>query len=218
MYTANAFDGVKETLHITDVLTFYGVEIKRGNKALCPLHNEKSPSFTVYPQSNSWHCFGCGVGGSVIDFVMAYCGLDALEAAKKLDMDYNLGLFENKPSQEEQRRLYEQQAQRNADKGLGKAFEDYINKAYNLLCDYFHLLQDWKTIYAPKTAEELDTVDPRFVEACHQLNYIEYLLDCLFNADIDEQIQFYQTHRKELLNIVAKLCENSGKADEPVER
>ena len=216
MHTANAFEGIKETLSIAEVLTFYGVEIKRGNKALCPIHKEKTPSFAVYPDNNSWHCFGCGVGGSVIDFVMAYYGLDALEAAKKLDMDYNLGFFDCKPSQEELQRLYEQRAHREASKGLNKAFEGYINKAYSLLCDYFHLLREWKIVYAPKTAEELDTVNPLFVEACHQLDYIEYLIDGLIYADIDEQIQFYQTHRKELLKIAEriKLHENGGKADE----
>ena len=89
----NPFDTIKETLLITDVLTFYGMVFNR-NKALCPLHNEKSPSFTVYPKTNSWHCFGCGAGGSVIDFAMAFYGLDAIDAAKKIDNDFNIGLAE----------------------------------------------------------------------------------------------------------------------------
>lgn len=53
-------------------------------KYLCPLHNEKKPSFNWYKDTNSWYCFGCAKGGSVIDLVMAMDGCDATEAIKKL--------------------------------------------------------------------------------------------------------------------------------------
>lgn len=53
-------------------------------KALCPFHQEKSPSFTVNPQRQSFHCFGCGAGGSVFRFVMDYEHLDFPSAVKKL--------------------------------------------------------------------------------------------------------------------------------------
>ncbi len=53
-------------------------------KALCPFHQEKSPSFTVSPQRQSFHCFGCGVGGSVFRFVMDYEHLDFPSTVKKL--------------------------------------------------------------------------------------------------------------------------------------
>ena len=215
MLTANAFDTIKETLNIADLTASYGVDVKRNNQALCPFHNERTPSFTIYPKTNSFKCFGCGVGGSVIDFAMLMHGTDALEAAKKLDMDYSLGLFDYKPSQEELYRLSEQQARREANKGLNKAFEDYINNAYNLLCDYLHLLQDWKIAHAPKSMNDTSEPHHLFVEACHQLDYIEYLTDFLLDADVDEQIKFYKTHREELSNIATKLRAYSGKADNP---
>ena len=53
-------------------------------KALCPFHQEKTPSFNVSPQRQSFHCFGCGVGGSVFRFVMDYEHLDFPSAVKKL--------------------------------------------------------------------------------------------------------------------------------------
>jgi len=201
----NAFDAIKETLQITNVLTFYGVDIRHANKTLCPLHNEKTPSFTIYPNNNSWHCFGCGVGGSVIDFVIAYYGLDALEAAKKLDADFNLGYFDYKPTQEEKNQQSALRNEKQAHRELAETFEAYMSKAYIILCDYLHLLKDWKTAYAPKMPAELDTASPLFVDACHQLDYIEYLLDGLTVADYDEQIHFYQTHRKELVEIASKI-------------
>jgi len=177
----SAFDTIKETLNIADITAFYGIEVKRNNQALCPFHNESTPSFTIYPKTNSFKCFGCGVGGSVIDFTMLMHGIDALEAAKKLDIDYNLGLFNynDKPTQEERHRLkkqlQEQQAEREATKGLVQTFEDYINKAHDILCDYVHMLRDWKVTHAPKSIEELDmgNLNPLFVEACHELDYIK---------------------------------------------
>ncbi len=53
-------------------------------KALCPFHQERTPSFSVNPQRQIFKCFGCGAGGSVIRFVMNYENLDFISAAKKL--------------------------------------------------------------------------------------------------------------------------------------
>jgi DNA primase len=56
----------------------------RNYKGLCPFHNEKTPSFMVSPDRQSWHCFGCGKGGSVFDFAMEYDHLDFREALEEL--------------------------------------------------------------------------------------------------------------------------------------
>jgi hypothetical protein len=59
---------------------------KMGNRGigLCPLHGEKTSSFTVYLKENTWHCFGCHEGRDVVDLVMKLEGLDFLQAVKKL--------------------------------------------------------------------------------------------------------------------------------------
>jgi len=56
----------------------------RNVKGLCPFHNEKTPSFTVYPDSQSFYCFGCGAGGDIITFVRKIENLDYIEAVKAL--------------------------------------------------------------------------------------------------------------------------------------
>lgn len=61
------------------------ISLKRRGKTLvglCPFHNEKTPSFTVYPESRSFYCFGCGAGGDVISFVRRMENLDYVEAVK----------------------------------------------------------------------------------------------------------------------------------------
>ena len=76
-------DEVKERLDIVEVISQY-VPLKkagRSYKGLCPFHNEKTPSFIVFPENQSWHCFGaCGTGGDVFSFVMKRENLDFGEA------------------------------------------------------------------------------------------------------------------------------------------
>lgn len=77
---------LKERNPIEDVVSSY-VSIKKGGrnpKALCPFHNEKTPSFTLYPENGSFYCFGCGTGGDVIRFIRLIENLDYIDAVKFL--------------------------------------------------------------------------------------------------------------------------------------
>lgn len=77
---------VKERLDVVDFLGGHTELRKDGRtwKGLCPLHSETHPSFTVYPASQSWYCFGCQRGGDVIDFMQAKDGLDFWSALREL--------------------------------------------------------------------------------------------------------------------------------------
>lgn len=71
---------------IVDVVGRY-VQLKKGGAnymGLCPFHNEKSPSFTVSPTKQFYHCFGCGAHGTAIGFLMEYSGLSFVDAVKDL--------------------------------------------------------------------------------------------------------------------------------------
>ncbi len=71
---------------IESVISPYVNLSKRGRlvKGLCPFHNEKTPSFTIYPENQSFYCFGCGAGGDAITFVRKIENLDYVEAVKVL--------------------------------------------------------------------------------------------------------------------------------------
>lgn len=77
---------LQDKVDIADVISSH-VNLKRRGKTLtglCPFHNEKTPSFTVYPDTRSFYCFGCGAGGDVITFVRRIENLDYIEAVKSV--------------------------------------------------------------------------------------------------------------------------------------
>jgi DNA primase len=96
---------VREHAHIDEVVTAAGVALKNAGggqkKGLCPFHDEKSPSFHVTPSKNYYHCFGCGVGGDVIDFMMKTDHLSFTETIERLasQIGYTLRYEEGGPQQ-----------------------------------------------------------------------------------------------------------------------
>lgn len=77
---------IKEKLSIVDLLRSYLTLVPAGKhfKANCPFHQEKTPSFMISPERGVWHCFGCGIGGDAITFVMRYEHLEFPEALRFL--------------------------------------------------------------------------------------------------------------------------------------
>jgi DNA primase len=83
----SAIDEVKQKTDIVEIIGQYTSLKKAGRNftALCPFHSEKNPSFFVYPEQQSWHCFGaCNTGGDVFSFIMKKEGLDFGEALRLL--------------------------------------------------------------------------------------------------------------------------------------
>ncbi len=82
---------------ITEVVSPY-VNLKRRGRnmvGLCPFHGEKTPSFNIYTENGSFYCFGCGVGGDVISFIMKIENLDYVDAVKFLAQRAGMELPEN---------------------------------------------------------------------------------------------------------------------------
>jgi DNA primase len=91
---------IDEILLRTDIQSLIGsyVTLKRAGsnvKGLCPFHSEKTPSFTVYPQDNSFYCFGCGAGGDQISFIMKMEHLDYPDAIQFLAKRAGITVVDN---------------------------------------------------------------------------------------------------------------------------
>ncbi len=87
---------ISDLLNRVDIVDVVGryVQLKKGGanfQGLCPFHNEKSPSFTVSPTKQFYHCFGCGAHGTAIGFLIEYSGMGFVDAVK--DLAQNVGMI-----------------------------------------------------------------------------------------------------------------------------
>jgi len=95
-----SIESLKNSIDIVDVIGNF-IELRKAGanyKANCPFHGEKTPSFVVSPSKQIYHCFGCGVGGDSIKFVMELEKLSYPEAIEKLASMYNFSLAYTKGS------------------------------------------------------------------------------------------------------------------------
>ena len=169
------FTQIKMAVSVKEAAEYYGLEVNRGNMVCCPFHNDRTPSMKL--NEDYFYCFGCGAHGDVIDLVARLFNLSSYDAAKKLAYDF--GIDPDKPPAAA--------ALRKPKYPLAKAFQNETLHCQRILCDYLHLLEHWKMQYAPKTPE--DTLDDRFVEACHMIEYVNDLLDVLMFAELKQRVK-----------------------------
>ena len=169
------FTQIKMAVSVKEAVEYYGLEVNRGNMVCCPFHNDRTPSMKL--NEDYFYCFGCGTHGDVIDLVARLFNLTSLQAAKK--PAYDFGIDPDKPPTAA--------ALRKPQYPLAKAFQREELHCRRVLCDYLHLLENWKVQCAPETPE--DTLDDRFVEACQMLDYIEDLTDILTFAELEARVK-----------------------------
>ena len=179
------FDDIKELVDVPTAARSYGVEVHRGNMALCPFHRERHPSCKLY--ADHYYCFGCQAHGDVIRLVQELCGLKPIEAVKQINSDFALGLDLNKPpDMEKVNRRRREIAERKAEKAR-------VEHMYDVLLRYFTLLDKYKMRYAPKTPDEdrlsSARLDRRFVYALQNIGYAEYMLEAFNRFDKEQQAE-----------------------------
>jgi len=104
---------IQELLARADVVEIVGryVQLKKGGAnymGLCPFHGEKSPSFSVSPTKQFFHCFGCGKNGNAIGFLMDHAGMTFVEAVKDLAQQYSMQVPEDDASPQDRERAARQ--------------------------------------------------------------------------------------------------------------
>ena len=153
----------------------YGLKINRSGMAICPFHQEKTPSAKIYP--DGFHCFGCGVHADVIGFTQRLLGLSRpLDAAKKLNEDFYLHLDIGGSKAVNEVSEYRRRQQEREE------YERWEREAWNVLSSYYKLLREWREM-APNCPD--DEPDRRFIYALHNLQRAEYLCGEFIAADED---------------------------------
>lgn len=122
---------IHDLLARVDIVEVVGrhVELKKAginHKGLCPFHGEKSPSFIVSPSRQTYHCFGCGVHGNAIGFLMEHTGAGFVEAVEDLAQQVGMQVPEDERSAEQRERAKaEKQKQQSLTDVLARACEFY---------------------------------------------------------------------------------------------
>lgn len=145
----NVIDEIRTRSDIVEIISDY-VPIKQNGqnfKGLCPFHPEKTPSFTVSPAKQIYHCFGCGEGGNVFKFIMTQENISFVETVEKLAYRFNISLPKEEYASKGGARV----------RSLTQAIEDLNKKAQ----DYFfqNLVNNSKSIEALKYLKSRDISD-----------------------------------------------------------
>lgn len=196
----NFFESVKVAVTVKQAAEHYGLEVNRNGMTRCPFHDDRHPSMKL--NKSYFYCFGCGATGDVIDFVARLFGLSSYEAAQKLAYDF--GIDPDKPPVAV--------ALPKPERPMLRAYRQEEVRCLRGLCDYLHLLEDWKQDYAPSSPN--DKLDDRFVEACQMLDYVEYLADLLIAADLEQRVKIVdQLNRDGLILRLEERLERLKKED-----
>ena len=170
---------IKMRVSMRDICERYWLNVNGAGFINCPFHSgDNTASLKIYKGNKGWHCFGCGAGGSVIDFVMIYFNIDFKQAVIRLDSDFDLKLplsrkLTPKERIDESTRLREIQAK-------NKAYED---EKQRLEGEYWQAFDEWKYLddliiaYKPER-RKIQPLHPLYEYALSRIAIAEYYLDC----------------------------------------
>ena len=190
----NVFEAVKQSVTTRQAASFYGIRVGRNGMACCPFHNDRTPSMKV---DNRFYCFGCGASGDVIDFAASLHGLGKREAAVRLAEDFGVS-YEKSGNAPPVRRAPPRPTPE-------QRFRQTEKYCFRVLSDYLHLLEHWKTAYAPQPQDAV--WHPLFVEALQRISYTEYLLDILLYGEAEEKAALVAAQGKEVMRLEQRISE-----------
>ena len=164
---------IKERLTAQEVVEFYGFHPDRSGFIQCPFHQgDRHASLKVYSGNRTgWHCFGCGAGGSVIDFAMKLFDIDFRQACVRLNTDFSLGLTGERLSHTEWSALLEAR-RREAEKR--EALEWEIREKAG---EHRYWWEVTKYFCPAQKDAEAGYIHPLYAEALKRLPYLEYWLE-----------------------------------------
>ena len=183
----NCFEEIRNRLDIRTVVEYYGIEIKRNNTCLCPFHDDHHPSVRIYP--NAFHCFTCNVHYDVLGFAMALFNLSALDAARKLNDDFQLGIAFGRQKTPFKLAYNESAELLEIRRKKRERFEKWEKEAWQTIRDYLWFMRDWLERYKP-LPEDTD-IDERFhIANVEYYHAEEFSLDWIQQFSNEEKIEW----------------------------
>lgn len=152
----NIFQKMKERVTARQVAERYGLKVSRNGMARCPFHNDKHPSMKI---DQNYYCFSCGAKGDAVNYVAALFGLSQLEAAKKINEDFTLGILIGKPEAKRKQNSRVNKKEKVPTKEervrfVRKKIDKWVKDATNVLLRYLRWIEFWKKFYKPESVEE----------------------------------------------------------------
>ena len=189
----SVYDDVKSLVPVREAAEMYGYSPNRSGFICCPFHGERTPSLKLYDGDRGFYCFGCGKGGSVVDFVGELFGLSPLDAVRKLNDDFRLGLPLDGGPSDRQTAIEVQQRKRAVE--TMRLFDDWRERTTNELSAAYRT--GWMALRdrPPEKWTEGDAAAVRL------LPVLEAWADVLAGDDFDEIVAVFREREK-----VKELC------------
>ena len=185
----NVFTQVKNNTDIIAVAERYGIEVNKHNKALCIFHDDKTASMSF--KDNYFTCFSCRAKGSAIDIVMKLFNLTAIDACKKINVDFSLGLDlangNYKPDTEQIKRLEYNRA-------LKESLKNWVNEMHS---KYSAINKNYRIeMNKYKPSSENDEINEIYAFLVNAITRNNYILDVLERGTAKEKTGLYRELNK----------------------
>lgn len=197
----NIFLEVKEHLTTRQVAEFYGLQVKRNGFACCPFHEEKHPSMKL---DRNYHCFGCGIGGDVIDYVSRMFGLSQYEAILKLIEEFHLPIQGKvKLDRLQKKQFREVRAEQAHLFRIKDRFKKWCNQTIEKLKDCLLEIEQVGIFLKNQPLEIIFSED--YATLLHAEPVMEYWLDILCFGSIEEKQELFLKGRKEVEEVAERV-------------
>ena len=177
------FKSIREQISIKEIAKTYGLNCDRNGTCNCPFHSEKSGSMHFFDKDNKFYCFGCGEKGDGIDLVAKLMNVSSVDAARIIDKDFGLGLYDNTKEHLTSKPKFHAVAPKVVEQEPETDYTDLIEKAHRDIgktdyhrglsqqtLDRFNIgfIKDWKH---PKAPDKVPT-SPRLIIPTSPTSYL----------------------------------------------
>lgn len=166
-------DDIKNRVPMKDVAYFYGFSLTKAGFMPCPFHKEKTASLKVYDGTRGWHCYGCGEGGDIFDFVAKFFDIGFADAVKRINADFCLGFPLEKPTEKEVQKAREKAEALRKKRDNERREHDKLVRDYLTALEWYTTLDRIKLEYIPTEND----VNEMYAFACLNIDGAEYALD-----------------------------------------